>query len=80
MPMYGTSHPEVFCKEGALKNFAKFTGKHLSQSLFFCNFIKKETLVQLFSCEFWDISKSTFFIEHLLWLLLCVTEKYFTLG
>ena len=32
-----------------------------------CNFIKKETLAQvLFSCEFCEISKSTFFIEHLL--------------
>ena len=27
--------PEVFCKKGFFKNFAKFTGKHLCQSLFF---------------------------------------------
>ena len=26
-----------------------------------CNFIKKETLVQVFSCEFYEISKNTFF-------------------
>ena len=45
-----------------------FTGKHLCQSLFFitlqaeaCNFIKKETLAQVFSCEFCEISKKTFF-------------------
>ena len=25
----------VFCKRGARRNFAKFTGKHLCQSLFF---------------------------------------------
>ena len=25
----------MFCKKGVLKNFAKFTGKHLCQSLFF---------------------------------------------
>ena len=25
---------EVFCKKGVLKNFVKFTGKHLCQSLF----------------------------------------------
>ena len=25
----------VFCKKGVLRNFAKFTGKHLCQSLFF---------------------------------------------
>ena len=30
-----------------------------------CNFIKKETLAQAFSCEFCEISKNTFFIEHL---------------
>ena len=26
--------PDVFCKKGVLKNFTKFTGKHLCQSLF----------------------------------------------
>ena len=31
-----------------------------------CNFIKKETLAQMFSCEFCEISKNTFFTEHLL--------------
>ena len=30
-----------------------------------CNFIKKEALAQVFSCEFWEISKNTFFTEHL---------------
>ena len=29
------------------------------------NFIKKETQVQVFSCEFYEISKNTFFTEHL---------------
>ena len=29
------------------------------------NFIKKETLAQVFSCEFCEISKNTFFAEHL---------------
>ena len=42
-----------------LRKFAKFTGKHLCQSLFF-NFIKKKTLAQVFSCEFCGISKNTF--------------------
>ena len=31
-----------------------------------CNFIKKETLAQVFSSEFHKISKNTFFTEHLL--------------
>ena len=29
------------------------------------NFIKKETLVQLFSCEFYELFKNTFITEHL---------------
>ena len=37
-----------------------------------CNFIKKETLAQLFSCEFCEISKNIFFTEHLWWLLLLI--------
>ena len=34
-----------------------------------CDFliIKKETLAQVFSCEFCEISKNTYFIEHLWW-------------
>ena len=31
----GSSRPEMFCKKGVLRNFAKFTRKHLCQSLFF---------------------------------------------
>ena len=30
-----------------------------------CNFIKRETLAQVFSCEFCEISKTTFFTQHL---------------
>ena len=30
-----SSPSEVFCKKGVLKNFAKFTGKHLHQRLVF---------------------------------------------
>ena len=33
-------------------------------------FKKEETLAQVFSYEFCEISKSTFFTEHLRWLLL----------
>ena len=33
-----SSLPEVFYKKGVLKNFAKFTGKQLCQSLFSCEF------------------------------------------
>ena len=52
----------VFYKKGLLKNFAKFIGRQLCQSLFFnkfannkqeeCSFIKKETPPLVLSCEF----------------------------
>ena len=57
---YQKQPPEVFCKKVVLRNFAKFTRKHLCQSQA-CNFIKNETLEQVFSCEFCEISKNTFF-------------------
>ena len=34
-----------------------------------CNFINKETLAQVFSCEFYEFLRTPFFTEHLLWLL-----------
>ena len=39
-----------------------------------CDFIKNKTLAQVFFCEFCEVSKNTFFTEHL-WLLL-----YWNLG
>ena len=45
-----SSRPEVFCKKGVPRNFAKFTGK--------------ETLAQMFSCEFCEISKNTSFLQN----------------
>ena len=35
-----------------------------------CNFIKKETLAQVYSCEFCEIAKNTFLSKHLRLLLL----------
>ena len=61
----------MFYKKDVLRNFEKFTGKHLCQRPFLnevaglrpkaCNFIKKKSLAQVFSCEFCEISKNTFF-------------------
>ena len=45
--------------------------------------LKEETLAQVFSCEFWEICKNTFFIENRRWLLLSIrlwtTEIAFTI-
>ena len=57
-----SSRPEVLCKKGVLRNFGKFIEKHMCQKLFFN---KKESLSQVFFCEFCEI-----FTEHLWWLLL----------
>ena len=59
-----SSHRRCFVKKGVLRNFAKLTGKHLCQSLFL-NKVKKETLAKVFYCEFCEISKNTFSVEHL---------------
>ena len=61
-----SSRPEVFCKKGVFKNFAKFTEKHLCQNLFFnkvaglrsVTLLKQETLTQVYSYDFCEISKN----------------------
>ena len=55
-------------RKGVLRNFIKFTGKHMCERVSFliklqpsvCNFIKRETLAQVFFCEFCKISKNAF--------------------
>ena len=56
---FRSSHRNCSLKKGIIEIVAKFTGKHLWQSLLFnkvtdaaCNFFKKESLAHLFSCEF----------------------------
>ena len=61
-----SSRPVVFCKKGVVRNSTKFTGKHLCQSLFFnkvagpATLLQKQTLAQMFSCGFCEISNNTF--------------------
>ena len=59
-------------KNGVLRNFAKFTGKKLCQSLFF---IKKETLAQVFLCEVCKVFKNTFLTDFL-WTTASVMMKF----
>ena len=91
-----STHRRCSVEKGVLKKFTKFTGKYQCQSLFFnkvagqaCNFIKKKTLVQVFSFEFCESSKNTFLKEHSGRLLLyyqnsvkylrrCFLRKYVT--
>ena len=72
------SRPEVFCKKGVLTNFAKLTGKHLCQSLFFskvaslrpATLLKKSLCHNCFSVNFAKFLRTPYIIEHLRWLLL----------
>ena len=81
-----SSRAGVLCKKGALRNFSKFTGKSLCQSLFFNkvaglrpqagNFIKKETLYRCFPVNFEKFLRTPFYKEHLWWLLLKFVTSY----
>ena len=68
---YRSSHRNCSVRKDVLRNFAKFTEKHLCQSLFYNKvaglrpaFLLKKTPTQVFSCEFFKISKNTIFTEH----------------
>ena len=57
--LYRSSHRRCSKTKGILIIFAKFTGPEI------CNFIERETLVQVFSHEFCKTFKNTYFEEHL---------------
>ena len=71
--IYRSSRPEVFCKKGVLRNFAKFTGKHLCQSLFFnkvaglrpATLLKKRLWHRCFPINFAKFLRTPFLTEHL---------------
>ena len=71
----------MFCIKGVLRNFTKFTGKHLCQSLFFNKvaslrpaiLLKKGLWPRCFPVSFVKFLRTPFFIEHLRWLLLKVS-------
>ena len=73
-----SSRPEVFCKKSVLRNFTKFTGKHLCQGLFFnkvaglraATLLKKRLWHRCFAENFGKYLRTPFFSEHLRWLLL----------
>ena len=65
-----SSCPEMFCKKGVLRNFTKFTGKHLCQSFFF-NKVAGLRSATLLKKNFVKFLRTPFCIEHLWCLLLC---------
>ena len=66
---YGrSSRPDVLCKKGVLRNFAKFTGKHLCQSLYFNKVAGPRH--KCFLVDFAKFLRTPFLTDHLRWLLL----------
>ena len=60
------SHRRCSVRKGVVRDFAKVTGKHLCQSLVFNKVAGlAQVLEQVISCDFWEISKNTFFTEHI---------------
>ena len=67
-----SSHRRCSIKKGVLRNFTKFTGKHLCRSLFFNKVVGwglqlywKGDFGTVFSWKFCEISKNASFSEHL---------------
>ena len=82
--LFRSRHPEVFSKKCVLENFAKNNRKTLVPEYFLikfqaqaCNFIKKQPLVQVFSCGFCKIFKNTFLLNTSGRLLLAISEPFF---
>ena len=71
MSFFRSSLPNVFCKTGVLRNFAKFTEKSLSQSLFFNKVVGAATLFnkrlwhRYFPVKFSKFLRTHFLTEHL---------------
>ena len=63
------SRPEVFCKKVVLKNFPKFTVKHL-WSLRPATLLKKRLQHRCFPVNFEKFLRTPFCTEHFWWLLL----------
>ena len=68
--MLGSSQPEVFYKKVALKNFGKFTGKHLRRILILKSrrkrdLMNKGTPARVFSYEFSKIFRVIFFLQDI---------------
>ena len=64
----------MFYKKSVLRDFAKLTGKHLCQSLFFNEVLKNRLWDRCFSVNFAKLLRTPFFMEHLRWLLLTSLE------
>ena len=78
----------MFFEKGVLRIFAKFTGKHLCQGLFFnkvaglrpATLLKKRLWHRCFPANFTKFLRTSFLTEHLRWLLLTLVIQGFLQG
>ena len=59
--VFRSSRLEMFCKKGFCENTCAWASFLVKLQAQVCNFIKKETLAQVFSCEIFEISNNTFY-------------------
>ena len=84
MPLFRSSRPGLFCRKGALRNFAKFTGKHLCQSLFFdkveglrpATLLKRRVWHRCFPVNFRKFLKTPFFIAMFFCIFRDLYQRY----
>ena len=79
-----SSRPELFCEKRVLRNFSKFTGKHLCQSLFLiklqvwglrpATLFKKRPWHRCFPVNFMKLLRTPFLQNTSGWLLLAVLK------
>ena len=73
--LFRSSHRKYSVRKNVLRNFAKFTRKHMSQSLFFNkvsglrppNLLKKRPWLRRFPMNFAKFLRTTFLTEHFRW-------------
>ena len=78
-----SSRQEVFYEKDVLRNFTKFKGKHLCQSLFLNNVtgLRPATLLNkalgqgFFPVNFVEFLRTPFLTKHIWWLLLDLPAK-----
>ena len=76
--LYGSSHLKCSVRKGVLRSFAKFTGKHLCQTLYFdkvagltpATLLKKRLWHRCLPVNIAAFLRTPFFTEHLRWMLL----------
>ena len=80
-----SSRSEMFCKKGVLRNFLKFTGKHMCQNLFFnrvtgprpVTLVKKRLWHRCFPVNFAKFLRTRFLLNTSGRLLFSFSQQHF---